>query len=246
MAGIRTASIKVRTLEASASFSSTFFNSTQGSLGIRSEFFNFGRDVGEGSFFGDDDLLWTGQLRFNMETFDRPIYPTRGISLLLQAEGMPAGLTRRTFGQYVMNWQVRRPLREHWTLSWNVVLGHLRGRNIPLHYRFYMGGTTVFRNLDSRQFPLHGFAIQERSGRNVQSIALGLQYQLTPFWVARFDWNTAHVSEAWTWTPDLGSFREGYGLTIGAITPIGPVELAFSGRKLTGPFTTNLNIGYVF
>ena len=243
---IRAASVKVRTMEAGAMLTSTLSNIGQLSLGVRGEFFNFGRDVGEGTFFGEDDLLWAGTLRFNLETFDRPVFATRGILLHAQAEGVPSGFSDRSFGHYVLDWQVRRPLHHKWAIGWQFILGHVRGTDIPLHYRFYLGGATLFRNLSYRQFPLLGFALHERSGRSVHALALILQYQVSKSIFARLDWNLARVANTWTWQPALSSFNEGYGLSLGASTPIGPVELTLAGRKLEGPYTTNLNIGYVF
>ena len=244
--GLRAASIRVRSVEASAIFSSSFSGPLQAGVGFRGEFFNFGRDVGEGEFFGDEDVLWTGLVRLNVATFDRSSFPTRGFLLLARAEGIPAGFSHRTFGHYVIDWQARTPLRPRWTLAARLTLGHVRGRDVPLHYRFYLGGGTQYRYLDHRQFPLLGFATYERAGNSVHALALGLQYEVARSWFARVDWNSARVEREWSWQPALSSFREGAGLTLGALTPIGPVELTVAGQKLAGPYLTHLNVGYVF
>ncbi|MEM8489063.1 MAG: patatin-like phospholipase family protein [Bacteroidota bacterium] len=245
-AGRRNASIKIRNVEAEALFTSTFINNSRGTLGVRTEFYNYGQDVGRVDSLMNNTVLFTGVARFNRETFDRPAFPRTGYLLALDAEGVPEQFGFPAFGRYVFNWEARRPLHTRWTLATQVVVGRLRGNDAPLHHLFYLGGATQFRNLSSRQFPLFGYALHELAGRNAQAVAVGLQYEVSNNIFAKLDWNAARVGNTWRWRIRPDEFKAGYGISAGAITPIGPVELTFMGQKLTGPFTTNLNVGYVF
>ena len=243
--GRRNASLKVRTVEGIALFTSTFLNYSQWTAGVRAEGYNYGENVGRVDSLRKSDNLLLGVARFNMETFDRSAFPRTGFLMLMQMEGAPRGLGVPSFGRYVADWQARRPLGERSTLKARLTLGRVLGE-VPLHYQFYMGGGTLFRNLSSRQFPLFGYAIHELSGHNIQAFSIGLQYQLTSSFFLSADWNTGRIGDTWRWRIRPDDFLSGYGISAGVITPIGPVELAIMGQNLDGPYITNLNIGYVF
>ena len=91
-----------------------------------------------------------------------------------------------------------------------------------------------------------GYAVHELAGSSAQVVSLGMQYEVSPSIFLSTTWNVARVGEEWRWRIRTGDFRSGYGISVGALTPIGPVELTFTGQKLEGPYNTNLNIGYVF
>lgn len=242
----RLASIKVRSVDGSAGLTSTLLDNGQGVIGLRGEFYEYGQDVGEGDFLNERGVLWAGFARFQLETFNRSAFPSRGVLFQLQYQGIPGAVSAKPFGLFSMDWQVRRPLGGKWTLVSRLILGNISGQDFPLHYRFYLGGTTQFRNLSERQFSLMGFAPQEKSGNSAQVLGLGLQYEIARSLFLRLDWNTVRVEEKWDWKIRQDRFNEGYGISAGVLTPLGPVELTFSGTKIEGPYTTNLNIGYVF
>ncbi len=146
----------------------------------------------------------------------------------------------------MVDWQLRQPLHRRLTFTSRLLLGHVKGSGIPQHYRFFLGGASAFRNLDTRQFPLLGFAIQELSGNSLHAFSVGFQVNLAENWYLMTDWNGARLAEDWRWRIAASDLRYGYGITLGLISPIGPVELAVTGRQLQGPYTTQLNIGYVF
>lgn len=244
--GRRNASLKVRNVEGSALFSSTFVNNSKGTIGIKTEFYNYGRDIGRVDSLVNNELLLSGIARFNLETFDRSAFPTTGYLLRLEAEGTPEGLGFPAFGRYVFDWQARRPIHPRWTISTRLTAGRVRGEDAPLHYQFYLGGATLFRNLSTRQFPMLGYAIHELAGNSAQAVTLGLQYQLTQSIFLNADWNAARVSDSWLWRIRTDDFRAGFGISAGILTPVGPVELTFMGQSLNGPYTSNLNVGYVF
>jgi NTE family protein len=233
-------------VDASAGFSSNLFNNSHGVVGVRSEYFDIGQDVGAGDFLNQRGSILAGFAYFQVETFDRSSFPSRGVRFHMQFQGMPPGIGDRHFGLMSLDWQIRRPLTGRLTLASRLIAGNIRGRDIPLHYRFYLGGTTLFRNLADRQFPVYGFAPYERSGNSAYVVGLGMQYQVARSVFVKLDWNVIRVEEAWDWKIRGRRFREGYGISTGWLSPIGPVELTFSGKRVEGPYTTNLNIGHVF
>ena len=244
--GRRNASLKVRNVEGSVMFTSTFFNNSQGTAGIRTEFYNYGQEVGRVDSLRNNDVLVSGLLSYTLETFDRAAFPTTGFLMRMEFEGAPESFGVPGFGRYVLDWQARRPLHKRWTLTSQLVIGRVRGEDAPLHYQYYVGGATQFRNLASRQFPLLGYAVHELAGGSAQVVSLGMQYEVSPSIFLSTTWNAARVGDEWRWRIRPGDFRSGYGISAGVLTPIGPVELTFTGQKIEGPYNTNLNIGYVF
>ncbi|MEZ4703101.1 MAG: patatin-like phospholipase family protein [Rhodothermales bacterium] len=244
--GVRESSIKVRVGDLAADLSRILFTNSLGSIGVRYELYDYGQDVGAGDFLQDHGAILTGNARYFLETFDRTAFPRSGFLFHLRAEYAPPGLVRQAFTHYLFDWQTRRPLSDHISFTSRILLGHVKGRTVPLHYRFYMGGASAFRNLDTRQFPLAGFALQELTGQSMHAFSVGAQVNIARDWYLSADWNGARLREEWTWRVVATDFRFGYGLTLGLLSPIGPVELAFMGHTLSGPYTTQLNIGYVF
>jgi NTE family protein len=244
--GIRESSIKVRVGESAADLSRILFKNSHGTLGIRWELYDYGQDVGGGDFLQDHGAVLTGHVQYQYDTFNRSAFPTSGAWLRARAEYAPPGLARQAFTQLLFDWQGRQPAHDRLTLAARLVLGHVKGRTIPLHYRFYSGGASAFRNLDTRQFPLLGYAFYELSGTSLHLFSVGAQIRVTRNGYLSADWNGARLAEAWRWKVAASDFRFGYGITAGLLSPIGPVEVAFMGQTIGGPYTTQLNIGYVF
>ncbi|MDZ4700282.1 MAG: patatin-like phospholipase family protein [Rhodothermales bacterium] len=246
VSGVRLSSIKVRVAESSADFSGTLFTNSLGSIGARWELYDYGQDVGAGDFLEDHGGLLLGNAHYFLDSFDRTAFPTSGVLIHARAELAPRGVARQSFTHYVFDGQFRQSIAPRLTFLSRLTFGHVKGRRIPLHYRFYAGGANIFRNLDTRQFPLLGYDLHELSGNSLHAFSVGTQLQVVRNWFLTAEWNGARLAEDWRWKVAATDFRFGYGLTLGLISPIGPVELALMGQTIGGPYTTQLNIGYVF
>jgi NTE family protein len=100
--------------------------------------------------------------------------------------------------------------------------------------------------LSDYQFGHLGYAVQELSGRSVQALGLGVQVALPRGLFVGARWNAARVAENWTWAPTTGDVDGGGGITVGADTLLGPVELTLMGQSLRGPFAVGVEVGRDF
>jgi NTE family protein len=96
------------------------------------------------------------------------------------------------------------------------------------------------------QFRHLGYTVQELSGRSVQALGLGLQVALPEDLFVSARWNTARVAEQWDWTPRAEDFDSGFGLTLGANTLLGPVEVTLMSQRLGGPYAAGIEVGRDF
>jgi NTE family protein len=111
-------------------------------------------------------------------------------------------------------------------------------------YQFYLGGLN--RSQRKGILPFAGLDFMEKSGRNVLAVGLDLQYN---FWRSNYlvlrtnVGNTSHVLE------DIIQFESGFsgfGLTLGNMSLIGPVEFTLMRSNLRNDFLFYINIGYYF
>ncbi|MCH7897756.1 MAG: hypothetical protein IIC62_00255 [Proteobacteria bacterium] len=91
-----------------------------------------------------------------------------------------------------------------------------------------------------------GLESQELFGKHLQSFHLALQYEFASkaFLVARA--NAGNVFDEWDFDIFANDrYESGIGLTLGLITPFGPLEVsAMHGSR--HDFITHLNVGFKF
>ena len=77
-------------------------------------------------------------------------------------------------------------------------------------------------------------------------VGLGAQYRAGKEVYLLARWNAAHVSSEKRWSLDPDAYRRGIGLTVGAETLVGPLEVTFVSRTAKGPYDLQVNVGHVF
>jgi NTE family protein len=118
------------------------------------------------------------------------------------------------------------------------------GSEIPLHYRFFLGGVYTSPLFAETQISLAGLRPQERSGAAVARVSGAAQWQVRRAVFTTFRIDAGQAAERLD--DALDDLDVGGALSVGVATPFGPVELSASGRTLGERPRLELNVGFVF
>jgi NTE family protein len=243
----RTSSVRATILGGGLQFGGILRNDYAAAVGVVGEGFIITENVGDGNRFRDRGEFLLGEAVLYVDTFNRANFATAGTQLLLRSSGTnDAVLSGRTFSQHLLEAEGRVPLTRHLTGIGTVILGRSLGDSLPLHRRYYLGGVISSRMFSDQQFRHLGYAVQELSGRTVQAVGLGVQVALPEDLFVSMRWNTARVAGQWTWAPGGGDFDSGFGVTVGANTLLGPVEVTLMSQRLGGPYAAGIEVGHDF
>jgi NTE family protein len=232
----RIASFRLRSTFLEAFFGSIFSHTAVSGLGLKGELDHFSPEIAPRFFAATDKkfaslfgLLW-------IDTLDRAVFPSRGHSVFLKSE---AGYKKIggdvQFIHHYLDWRGFFSVHPRLSLLSRLQLGTAHKTGLPLHYQFFLGGVDSFV----------GLRPQELAGKNLQALQLGLQYEILPHRFVIWRWNIGNTFDKWQVRFDRQRFVTGTGLTVGAPTLIGPIELTVMGgsrHRLLG----HLNIGYKF
>jgi NTE family protein len=232
----REASMRARSATGEILLGTIFSTKAITGIGLRGEFVQIKPRIGpedlrteEFKFLSLYGLIW-------MDTFNHAVFPSNGQSL--RVSGIVADkriASNITFTQYHFDWQSAYPLHSKLSLVSRLEIGIATGSKIPLNYRFYLGGADSFL----------GLKYQEYSGKYLQALQLGLQYEIFSKRFIQLRWNMGNTSDQWK-NPFIRNHAvTGFGLTAGIATPIGPIELTLmSGSRHR--FLAYFNLGYKF
>lgn len=185
-------------------------------------------------------LWWT-------DTYDRAVFPRRGVSLFLQSE-----LADRKLGSslsYDRHWadvEARLPVRPSLTLLARASAGAGHGRNLPLFERFFLGGTVPNAVLPGRSIAFPALDTEERSGRVLHLGELGVQYRLRGETYLTGRGSLANTFERWPANPRPADYIKAYTMSVGTLTPAGPLSLTLAGRALKQRPNLAIEVGYRF
>jgi NTE family protein len=111
-------------------------------------------------------------------------------------------------------------------------------------YQFYLGGLN--RTHRKGILPFTGLDFMEKYGRNALAFGMDLQYN---FWRSNYLVLRTNVGNTSLYPEDLIFFQSvftGYGLTLGNMSLIGPIEFTLMRSNLRSDFMLYINIGYYF
>ena len=232
----RIASLRLRSIFLETFLGSIFSNNMVAGLGVKRELDYFSPEVAppafqtvKESFTSLLGLLW-------IDTLDRAVFPSRGHFLFIKSE---AGYKKLggdiSFVQHYADWRGFFPLQTRLSILTRLQLGSAHKSGLPLNYQFFLGGVDSFV----------GIRPQELTGKSLQALQLGLQYEIMPHRFMLWRWNIGNTFEQWQIRYNRRRFITGAGLTLGTPTIIGPVELTImSGSRHS--LLANFNIGYKF
>ena len=173
---------------------------------------------------------------YSRNTLDRAVFPSRGHFLFIKSE---AGYKKIggdiSFLQHSADWRGFFSVHARLSLLTRLQLGSAHKSGLPLNYQFFLGGGDSFV----------GLRPQELMGKSLQALQLGLQYEIMPNRFVLWRWNIGNTFEQWQLRVKRRRFVTGVGLTLGAPTIIGPVELTIMGGSRHS-LLANFNIGYKF
>lgn len=232
----RIASLRHRSIFLETFFGSIFSNSTVAGLGVKKEFDRFSPEVAppafqtvQASFTSLFGLFW-------IDTLDRAVFPSRGHFLFIKSE---AGYKKIggaiSFLQHYADWRGFFPVHPRFSILTRLQLGSAHKSDLPLNYQFFLGGVDSFV----------GLRPQELTGKSLQALQLGLQYEIMPHRFVLWRWNIGNTFEQWQVRYNRRRFITGAALTLGTLTIIGPVELTLMGGSRHS-LLANFNIGYKF
>jgi NTE family protein len=178
-------------------------------------------------------------------TMDHRGFPTRG-ALLRVRSGWSQGVFEGdgSFAQHLLDVERIFPVGSTTVLRARGVIGASIGSGAPTHRHFYLGGSYPSAVLGETQPPFWGLRPQERSGDAVQMFRLSLQKEVATGVFATGGVNAGNTFSEWEVRPE--DYLVGWGASLGASSPLGPVEVTVHGRSLGERPRLDVNIGLVF
>lgn len=204
--------------------------------GVRAEYARIRPRIGPESFKDRDEKYLSAFGRLWMDTYNRAMFPSRGHSLKISGTVADKRIgSDINFTYYHLDWQTCHSLDKKWTLITRMQLGTTISSDLPISYTFFLGGADSF----------YGYKLGERLGKHMQSLYGGLQYEFMPRRFFQVHANIGNTTNIRNELFNKNKLISGIGVTIGAATPIGPLELTLSGSK-EHSVISYINIGYKF
>jgi NTE family protein len=188
---------------------------------------------------------YTAAAQLWRDTFDRSVFPTRGISVRLRSEVGDHSLGGKTsFTQHVLDLEQILPLTRATVLRVRAIAGATRGNDIPVHRAFFLGGALPSPAFPETQPIFWGLKPQERTGRAVQIFRVSAQREILSDVYGTIGVNVGNALERWRFRS--ADYIAGWGASLGMETPIGPIELTASGRRLDHWPRLSVSLGPLF
>jgi hypothetical protein len=129
-------------------------------------------------------------------------------------------------------------------LRLRAIAGVSRGSDLPVHRVFFLGGTIPSPAFPETQPIFWGLKPNERSGRAVQVLRVSLQKEIVNEVYGTVGFNVGNTLDRWRIRSS--DHIAGWGASLGMATPIGPVELTASGRRLDDWPRLSVSLGPLF
>lgn len=193
------------------------------------------------------ETFYSGAVFFFADTQDRTFFPSRGLSVLAKLEVADAAFgSGASFQHFVADARLALPVTRSVSLLGRVARTRGTGDGLPAHYFTFLGGANPPALLPGRFYPLYGAEDQELIGPSARLAALGVQWEFGDELFARLVGNVGMVGEFSLESLDLGFVRAGVGLTLGALTLVGPATLTLSGDDFGSFPRISVSLGYPF
>jgi hypothetical protein len=178
-------------------------------------------------------------------TLDERSYPSRGMALQILSEWATDRLKGGSgYRLSLVRLEKAFPLTPRTTLRVGATVGGAAGEGLPVHHMFFLGGAYPSAVFGETQPAFWGLKLQERWGRAVQVFRLSLRREIRDRIYATAGINAGNAFPTWEFSPK--DYTVGWGLSLGAGTPIGPVEATLHGRSLAEWPMLDLNVGFLF
>jgi NTE family protein len=204
---------------------------------------------------GNYDLL-NVFVSLRLDTFDRTLYPRRGVKLLATSKlvrdlGNSIFMKLRFAGEsvptsffsHLLSFECAVPLGSKLSLLGSLFAGVSSSDLIPDDYMFYLGGS--YAHMDTF-FPFLGLNFLEKGGSQALASMVGLQWEVKNNLYATLRFNAGKTTNILDDLLNSQDIITGSGLSLGTLTPIGPLEITFAHSNEKDHSISNINIGYKF
>jgi NTE family protein len=165
------------------------------------------------------------------ETHDHPVFPTHGSRLFVKSEWSDRVVSGVGFSHHVFDLQRAIRLGDATALRLRATTGAATGRDdLPLSRVFFLGGAAPATVYPATHPPFLGLRPQQRFGSAVGLLRAGLQREVREGIFLIPIVNVGNTGE--TLREVFDDPVVGAGITLGLLTPAGPLEVTASGRRL--------------
>ena len=178
-----------------------------------------------------------------LDTYNRLFAPTAGGKVLLQAE---RALDSREFVREYVGAQGVLPAGPSVALLGRVDVGYAAGTDLPLHDRFFLGGSAPSTVWASQFIPFLGLSPQSAQGTVVAAVQGGARVELRDNLFVTVQGNAGNVFDRWPASAGHSGYITGGGLTIGSMLAPGPVTVTFGTRSLRQTPVIEIAFGAAF
>lgn len=232
----RIANLRIRTTTSDMFLGTIFSTTAMAGMGVRGEYSFINARIAPPDYQTRDQrvislygLIWT-------DTFNRAVFPTRGQSFMLTSIIADTRIGSGTTFTYLnLDWHALNRVHSKITLLSRIRFGTTTGHDVPIRYQFFLGGVDSFLGLEKH----------ESAGRHQQAFQAGIQYEVIPNRFIIFRWNFGCTSNERRYLFKKDLLITGGGITVGANTPIGPIEFTVM-RGNRHNLMTYFNVGYKF
>jgi len=190
---------------------------------------------------------------FKINTFDRFVYPTKGLKITARAEFITPTYTEiidsLITGKYLQSnlftFEYQQAIKPWYfmVIKPRVAFGTTFSDNPHPQYEFRLGGTNPTYIENSIKF--YGLKYMQKSGEAFILADLGLQSEIYRNHFLTLNLNIGSVAdEVEDWFSTGSNSLKGVGFTYGYNSMIGPIEITFSGSNINKGIDTFLNIGF--
>lgn len=243
--------LTAETIEAKGSVATQLGDQVFMAYGYSHKFTKLKQDVGRDVYEGLEYDETFGSLFFslNADTLNKTDYPTKGVRSDFQYlwGGTMSGRDVDFYGPaYILEGYY--PFTDRLTFMTALGGGSVKGDGILPDEYFKLGG--VRNSVDAKEFSFYGYNSQRKLVEEFLLGQIGFQYRIYSNLYLLLKWNIATYDAAPIQVTNTNTMWEekeqGYGLTLGVDSPLGPLELTIMQDTDNNDILTQFNIGYIF
>jgi NTE family protein len=208
-----------------AALGTLFSTRVSASAGVRGEYVDQRLEGGRDSFATRRDTLIPLYGIITIDTLDRKVYARRGVFVQASAETADekAG-SDVTFSRFYFDGRAAVPAGRKISILGSVYVGSSSGDDLPPAYYYFLGGVDEKVTLLGKPASFYGLEHQGRSGRSIQTLQLGAQWEAGKETYVVLSWNAGNTFDEWSWDFASNRYINGAGLTLGLDSIAGPIE----------------------
>ncbi len=183
----------------------------------------------------------------NIDTLNRSYYPQYGVKLYAEItnthEIAEQKIKHELITSYLLKYKEILQISSKTSLIGGFRIGYVQGEEIPYDSYYYFGG---LGNTDNNLFPFYGYEFMEHVTKGVGILDSSLQYEP---WNEKFITISFNYARTGWYFEDIYKENNSYfgaGITLGIMTPIGPMEYTLMKGNEKEKAISYINIGYNF